>query len=163
MEPFGLGSPIPSLIWEAFQEALQGNMRRLAKDIAKTLLQPDAPLIQAIMTKTIKPYIFEEVETGDLDMRCDYLCARGCLLQKCHEPILWSAGIARCPEHIYLPPVTSSLQIVYPLELEEQLYITEDGTAYDEGFMARGRFDLETKRLTLFTVVCETQEPRGCA
>ena len=150
-----LGSPVPSLLWEAFQGALEGNMRRLAKDIAKSLLQPEAPLIQAIMTKTIRPYIFEEADTEkELDMRCDYLCAHDCFIKKCSQPILWTAGVSRCPEHMYLPAVKSSLQVVYPLEPveEEQLYVAEDGTAYGEGFMARGRFDLESKRLTLFTI-----------
>jgi len=156
MEPFNLGSPVPSLLWEAFQDALQGNMRRLAKDIAKTLLQPEAPLLQAIMTKTTRPYIFEETDTGqDLDMRCDYLCTHDCVLQKCSQPILWMAGVTRCPEHMYLPVVKTTLQVVYPLEPveEEQLYVTEDGTAYGADFAARGRFDLESKRLTLFTIV----------
>ena len=158
MEPFSIGSPVPSLLWEAFQDALEGNMRRLAKDIAKTLLQPEAPLLAAIMTKTVRPYIFEETDDRELDMRCDYICQRPAtpgVLQSCGQPVLWSSGISRCPEHVHSQQKGSTLPTVYPLDYEEPLYVTEDGTAYSaaEGFVARGRFDKERKRLTLFTVL----------
>ena len=61
--PFtGVASAIPSLIWESLENALQANMLRLAKDVAKTLGQPHAPLVEALQAQKVRPYIFEESE-----------------------------------------------------------------------------------------------------
>ena len=68
------GAPIPSIIWSSLEDTLQANMRRLVKDIAATLGQPEGPLLQAIKSETIRPYLFEESADADIDMRCEFVC-----------------------------------------------------------------------------------------
>lgn len=138
-------------------------MVRLAKDIAKTLGQPDAPLLQAIKAMTVRPYIFEEAgaEDAEVDMRCRFLCQPAdtpLFIQPCGKPVLWVEGVAtrpRCAEHAYSPPISyNGLHPLKALEVvgEDKYFVGEDGTVYDVEYRPRGAYDMETKRLTLFTV-----------
>ena len=135
-------------------------MRHLAKDIAKTLGQPDAPLLQAIRAQKIRPYIFEEADTEkEIDMRCPILCVKPDaphFCQPCNQAVLWSAGCRRCAEHAYATPVPyPGIPVLTPLEkggLDEALYTSEDGTVYNAEFVAVGAYDHDTKDLYLFHV-----------
>jgi len=163
---FGLGSAVPSILWEAFEDSLHVNMLRLAKDIAKTIGQPVAPLLEAINSKKIRPYIFEDTtDTREHDMRCDYICCRPdapLFLQSCGQPIFWGYTAApRCPEHLYSGnnnpaspkralPVLRTLE--KPDEMDQTLYSSEDGTLYDADYVAHGHYDFNTKSMTLFDI-----------
>ena len=174
--PLEFGLPIPALLWETFEEALKGNVRKLAKDIATTLGQPDAPLMDALFKKgyapTVRPYIFEEGEAAaekELEMRCCAVCQRPdtpLFLQPCGQPVLWCATTAaspRCPQHLYSKapgPEARNLPLLFPLEMGgvdaeefgEQLYRSEDGTVYTKEFACVGRYHFPSKRLFLFSI-----------
>jgi hypothetical protein len=166
--PLAFGTPVPSILWDTFEEALKSNMRLLAKDIAATLGQPEAPLLNAIRAGSVRPYLFEESAAhDDVNMRCEHLCQRPeapFVLQACNQPIVWSSAAAkqRCPEHLYCQetPRTVGLPVVYPIDMTglddedkaSPLYRTEEGLVLDGTGTPRGRYCLETKRLTLFRV-----------
>lgn len=169
--PFQLGVPVPSLLWETFEEALRANIRRLAKDIATTLGTPEAPLLNAILknpSATVRPYLFEEDSTlsGDkeVDMRCGYMCQRPdapAFLQPCGQPVIWEGATKhhRCAEHLYscVAPTAKieGLPHLIPLQTTEgetPLFRSEDGTVYDSHFEPCGYFEKETKTLILFEV-----------
>jgi len=158
--PFTMGAPIPALIWSSLEAVLETNMRYLAKDIAKTLGQPEAPLLQAIKGQVIRPYIFDEADTTkDIDMTCEYICqkpATPLFYQACGQPVLWSAaGTRRCVDHAYraaaAPP--SFLPVLTPLE-DMPLFVSEDDTVYDTSYTAVGTYDRRTKHVCIF---CESQ------
>jgi hypothetical protein len=156
--PFtGVASAIPSILWEALETALQANMLRLAKDVAKTLGQSHIPLVEAIQAQKVRPFIFEESEeTRESDMRCEFICQRPdapLFLQACGQAVLWNATTShRCPEHLYSPTVTQpALPILKRLEGDEEaLYVAEDGTCYDVEYEPRGQYIAESKLLVLF-------------
>jgi hypothetical protein len=175
--PFQLGLPVPKLLYDAFEEVFSANARRFAKDIAKTLQQPEGPLLEALFkgpAAQVKPYLYEEAAEQELDLRCDYICQRPeapLFLQPCCAPVLWSAatpGHRRCPQHLYSKPLTAavlrSLPVLFPLEAEAldpeevPLFRSEDGTVYDKDFQVRGRYDFPTKSLRLFEVEAEDDE-----
>lgn len=161
--PFtGVASAIPSLIWESLENALQANMLRLAKDVAKTLGQPHAPLVEALQAQKVRPYIFEESEdTREQDMRCDYICQRPdtpLFLSACCQAVLWNAtSVCRCPEHLYAGPTQptgSTLPVLKRLEYEEEpLWVAEDGTCYDAEYEAKGYYNSKSGKLLLFEVL----------
>ena len=159
--PFtGVASPIPSLIWESLENALQANMLRLAKDVAKTLGQPHVPLVEALQAQKVRPYIFEESEdTREQDMRCDYICQRPdtpLFLTACGQAVLWNAtGVCRCPEHMYAgAPVRPALPVLRRLEYEEEpLWVAEDGTCYDAAYEVKGRYAPNSGKLALFELL----------
>ena len=161
--PFtGVASAIPSLIWESLENALQANMLRLAKDVAKTLGQPHAPLVEALQSQKVRPYIFEESDDSrEQDMRCGYICQRPdtpLFLTACGQAVLWNAtSVCRCPEHLYAAgptqPTGSTLPVLKRLEYEEEpLWVAEDGTCYDAAYEAKGRYVPDSGKLLLFEV-----------
>jgi hypothetical protein len=145
-------------------------MRRLAKDVAKTLGQSETPLLEALFKgggATVKPYMFEEAAgpEKELDMRCDFLCqmpgGSNQILQTCGQPIVWSAAPAssRCTEHLYSkasgPPPSHMLRLtsLEPAALDDAdgaLFAAEDGTVYDKTYTVRGRYNFSSKKLILF-------------
>jgi hypothetical protein len=175
--PFSFGAPIPALLWESVEEAMRANMRILAKDIAATLGQPEAPLLDALRSATVKPYLFEEADQDkELDMRCEFLCQRPdapAVIQRCQQPVFWNAtdcpaGTHRCTEHLYATPMPrpAGLMRIRPLEMDgvdaedsaTSLFRTEDDTVINGAGSTRGRYDANAKRLTLFVVEEEDGE-----
>lgn len=156
--PFAVGLPVPELLWTTFEQVFTTKIRSLAKDIAKTLGTSDAPLIQEILKgRTVSPYVLEESAEKELESRCPILVQHPDtpkFLRPCGGPVVWmAAGPCRCAEHLYAkPPTQPRLPVLIPLEDQEDLYRSEDGTVYDKEFVPRGRFDFPTKRLLLAIV-----------
>jgi hypothetical protein len=143
--------PVPELIWNCLEESLGAAMRTLAKDIAKTLGQPEAPLLNAIKIKKMIPYIVEETTDREVDMRCTYVCEKAGtrLCQPCGQPILWSKGVHRCPDHLHLEQVRYTLPTVEPIE-DTPYYSSNDGVVYSADYAPVGRY--ENGNLILFEV-----------
>jgi hypothetical protein len=101
--------PLPKLYWETFQDALQSQVKRLAKEIAGTLNQSEQPLLKALATEKITAYLFEEegAELIDLQrMRCKHIQAsteNPAVFQRCNHPILLGTSQAACPHHALHP------------------------------------------------------------
>jgi hypothetical protein len=136
-----LGSAIPSILWDAFEEALQTNMLRLAKDIATTLGKPHHPLMEAIKKEKVRPYLVDS-SCDEIDIACDYICQRPdapALLQPCAQAVLW--GFKRCPQHMYLEkPTQPTMPMVKRGEInDEPLFAAEDGMVYDGEYESKGR------------------------
>jgi hypothetical protein len=146
-----LGSAIPSILWDAFEEALQTNMLRLAKDIATTLGKPHHPLMEAIKKQKVRPYL---VDSGndEIDIACDYICERPdapALIQPCAQAILW--GFKRCPQHIYLEKAAlPKLPKAKRVKIDEETLYHEDHVLYDGEYEAKGR--IGNKKVFLFEV-----------
>ena len=101
--------PLPKLYWETFQDALQAQVKRLAKEIATTLNQSEQPLLKALATEKVTAYLFEEEgsELVDLQrMRCKHIQATSdnpAVLQRCNHPILLGTNQDSCPHHTLHP------------------------------------------------------------
>ena len=156
-----LRSAVPSVIWDAFEEALQTNMYRLVKDIAATVGKPHKPLMDAIKAKKIRPYI---ADTGDdaesLEFSCDFLCVRAsapAIQQVCGQPILWGAGVHRCPSHLFAAQPTNSLPTVKSLTTEN--LFAADGILYDGAFQAVGT--ITDTEIRIFEVELEKIDGSG--
>jgi len=132
------------------ETVLHANMYRLAKDIAKTLGKPEAPLLQALKDP-IRPYIFEEADTPEIDARCGFMCQKPetpLYSEPCGRAILW--GSNRCAEHAYKKAAPAPAIKLQALEAEEPLAVSEDGTVYNAEYEAVGTYKRDTERLTLF-------------
>ena len=155
MLPFTLGAPVPEILWSSLEDVLSTNMRIFAKDIAKSLGQPEGPLLQALNAEKIRPYLME-AETHEIDTCCGVMCTKPeapHFLQVCRQPIVWTSTTKRCMEHLaYKPPtIPNSLPVLRRLEYREKsLYVSEDATVYTEENVAAGQFIDGV--LTLFTI-----------
>lgn len=146
-----LGSAIPSILWDAFEEALQTNMLRLAKDIATTLGKSHHPLMEAIKKQKVRPYLVDSAN-DEIDIACDYICQRPdapALIQPCRQAILW--GFKRCPQHMYLEKAPlPQLPVGKRVEIDEETLYLEDDVLYDGEYEAKGR--IVSNKLFLFEV-----------
>ena len=159
-----LGSAVPTVIWDAFELALQTNMHRLVKEIATAVGKPHAPLMDAIKAKKIRPYL---AETGDdaesLEFSCDLLCvgpSTPAIQQVCRQPILWGSGVHRCPSHLFAAQPTESLPTVQSLTTHPTLFAS-DGTLYDGTFQAVGT--ITDTEIRIFEVEVEKIDGSGGA
>ena len=158
MAALSLGAPIPAILWSSLEDVLSTNMRLFAKDIAKTLGQPEGPLLQALQAEKIRPYIFEASEEKEIDMCCSVICIKPeapLFLQPCGNPIVWTSTTKRCMEHLaYKPPTPpSSLLVLKRLEYridDRPLYVSEDSKVYTVDYTQVGIF--MNGHLTLFHV-----------
>ena len=157
-----LGSAVPTVIWDAFEEALQTNMYRLVKEIATAVGKPHMPLMDAIKAKKIRPYL---AETGDdaesLEFSCDLLCvgpSTPAIQQVCRQPILWGSGVHRCPSHLFAEQPTESLPTVQGLTTHPTLFAS-DGTLYDGTFQAVGT--ITDTEIRIFEVEVEKIDGSG--
>ena len=127
-------------------------MRLFAKDIAKTLGKPEAPLLQALQAEKIRPYILEVPEDAhEIDACCDILCVKPetpYFLQPCRNPICWTSTGKRCVEHLGQKSVRSTKPIVQRITHEgTPFYVSEDFTVYSAqnesvGFYREGKLTL---------------------
>jgi len=155
--PFKRGTAISQIIWDSLENTLEMNMQRLAKDIAASLGQPVAPLMAAIKELKVKPYIFDEGDEKEVDMRCKYICqppSTPLFCQPCGRPVLWSAtGAPRCAEHAYSRPVQYSLPVLEKIEYKDmEIFVGEDDTVYDIDYEVVGHLDRETSSVRLFAI-----------
>ena len=134
------------------ESVLHANMYRLAKDIAKTLGKPEAPLLQALKADPIRPYIFEESDPPEIDARCGFMCQKPetpLYSEACGRAVMW--GSKRCAEHAYKKPVAPPAIKLQALDTEEEaLVVSEDGTVYNAEYEAVGTYNRVTERLVRF-------------
>jgi hypothetical protein len=146
-----VGSPVPSIIWDAFTDVLEANTLRLAKEISQALGVSHHPLMSAIKAQKIQPYVVEfNGDERDIDIRCDYVCQKDCLMQVCAQPVLWRPAevCKRCPEHLYSKPVKHNLPVLSPTS-DPDLFILE-GTLYGSDYKVKGYAYMETQKTVIF-------------
>jgi hypothetical protein len=157
--------PVPRLLWESFEVAMNAKIHRLAKDIATTLGESDAPLLKALKSAPVKAYLAElpDPEMDLSDLRCDHLCCKPNapqLLQPCGEPIVWSTATTRrrCPLHLTAhSPNTLGYKEVQTLCAEEkQLYCLPDQSVVSATLDPVGFYVPSSKTLVQFTVESES-------
>jgi hypothetical protein len=145
--------PIPKIYWDTFQAALQAQVKRLAKDVAKSLRQPEQPLLKAILTEKVDAYLFEEegAEFTDLEtMRCKYKIPsekNGAVLEACREPVLLGKG-ACCLHLGAKEPSIAGLKVYRTLKIEDTTYWLDGDTVLNDELECCGVF--KDNKCTLF-------------
>jgi hypothetical protein len=147
-----VGSPVPSIIWDAFTDVLEANTLRLAKEIGQALGVSHLPLMTAIRAQKIQPYVVEfNGDERDIDLRCDYVCQKDELMCVCAEPVLWRPAEVskRCPEHLYSKPLPYKPAHVLNPTSDPDLFIS-DGTLYGADYKVKGYANLQTNKTFMF-------------
>lgn len=145
--------PIPKIYWDTFQAALQAQVKRLAKDVAKSLRQPEQPLLKAILTEKVDAYLFEEegAEFTDLEsMRCKHKVPsekNGAVLEACRQPVLLGKGA--CCLHLGVKETsTAGLKVYRTLKIEDTTYWLDGETVLNDELECCGVF--KDNKCTLF-------------
>lgn len=156
--------PIPKIYWDVFQSALQSKVKRLAKEIAASIGQPEQPLLKALVAEKVDAYLFEEEGSEFIDlssMRCKHHTPSAdnhAVLITCNQPVL--LGKTACFQH-ELGPLPLPLSL--PLPKLKQVVDPETGTVYwidsDNSVVEKsdikksvGYYDPDRKRICIFQV-----------
>ena len=109
--------PVDKTIFETMENILEAQVRKLAKDIAKTLRVDEKPLLLAIQKEKIKTYFYEEEHETDIyDMKCKAYDKDGAIFTKCNYPIVFKKEF--CVKHLKFHKNTEE-----SLKESEELYI----------------------------------------
>ena len=126
--------PIDRTIYQTLENVFEGQIKKLATDIAKTLHVDVKPLIQAIRKDKITTYLYEEDHDKDIDeMKCAAYVKEGLIYSKCSNPIIFKE--LYCPKHMleHIDTIQGSkeLILIYGPEKKEY-YIDSDQKIYDK-------------------------------
>lgn len=158
----GILLPIPRIYWDTLQASLATEVKRLAKDIAATLRQPEQPLLKALQG-TVGAYLFEEEAHTLVDlaeMRCKTMVRSSenqSVLMQCGQPILLGKG-GVCPAHLHVekeptPTFITHLKIVKD-RVGETYWVDSDHCLRRKGDLkCIGRYDPEKKTCILIELV----------
>lgn len=158
--------PIQRIYYDALEVALQAQVKRLARDIATTLREPEQPFLKYLASQKIGAYLFEEEGSELVDiqtMRCSSYVASSqnpSILVKCNEPVLLGANLGTkqktaCPFHCAHPqPAPSTALKTYRL-VDGLYWLDEDNVLYTLDLQPCGRYESDTKVCRKFVKIEE--------
>jgi hypothetical protein len=143
--------PIPKIIYESIQDALQSQIDCLARDIAKTLDVNEKILLHEIRKEKIGIYLIDE--DCDLDMKCkSYVNKNGYIYTKCDEPVIYNTSL--CPKHsihpIYFEAIQYHTCVSNIIINDVKYYIDNKNKLYDEELNPIGIYNRKTNSLIVF-------------
>jgi hypothetical protein len=150
--------PIPKIYWDVLQSALQTKVKRLAKEIASSIGQPEQPLLKALVTEKVSVYLFEEEGSEFIDlpsMRCKHyrqIPENPLVVCACNQPVLLGDTACLLHKNKELQPLT--------LPIIREVRDTETGISYwiDSENTVRDKKDMSligsysNKRIILFSI-----------
>jgi len=147
--------PIDRTIYRTLENILEGQIKKLATDIAKTLNVDVKPLIQSIRKDKITTYLYEEDHDKDIDdMKCKSYVKDGAIYSKCSDPIIFKKDY--CPKHLIKPnnhiPDSEEIFLIYG-EDKKEYYINSEKKIYDRNLnILHGKVDEEEKIVYIFSI-----------
>ena len=150
--------PVDKTIFETMENILEAQVRKLAKDIAKSLRVDEKPLLTAIQKEKIRTYFYEEDhETAVYDMKCKAYDKEGALYSRCVHPIIFKKEF--CVKHLESHKYTvDSLQVSEELYLvygpdKKEYYFDSKNSIYDRNLnIIKGEIDTESKTIKIYSL-----------
>jgi hypothetical protein len=148
--------PIPKPLWDAIENILSVKSKELIKDIAKTLHQPEKPLLDAFKAKKHTFHLVDMEEPTGNKFECEALVCTTAVAHRCRKPVL--LGQTRCPEHEFCKqPTLGAKPILTRLKTDDgDIYFVDSlMNVYTENFERVGSF--QDGVLTLFELEDEEE------
>jgi len=152
--------PLNKLVYESLEDILDYQIKKLAKDIAKTLNVDPKLLLIELKKEKILAYVIEE-DYVDIDsMKCKYYDKKENIYIPCEEPVIFKKDY--CVHHINygitkekIPKDSIELTI---LKLNSILYYKDSSNrVFNSSFIPIGEFDSHTNILYEFTIENENE------
>lgn len=143
--------PIPKPLWDALENVLMVKSKELIKDIAKTLNQPDRPLLESFKAKQHTFHLVDLTDPTEERLQCEAILTEKSVAHRCRKPVL--LGLNRCPDHEHWKqPAVGSKPILKRIQTEEgELYFVDSlMNVYTGDFERVGH--LEEGQLVLFEI-----------
>jgi len=147
--------PIPKVIYKNIKDTLNGNIYRLAKDIAKTLDVDEKLLLNEIKKDTFHIYPFDEEDDDqpDLDeMKCLSYIKKDNIYYPCKEPPIYPQMF--CHNHLHNHITKDVIKDYTVLSIlmygNETHYLDKKNRVYNVGFKLIGIFNEESNSIITF-------------
>jgi hypothetical protein len=149
---------VDKTMFETMENILEAQVRKLAKDIAKTLHVDEKPLLIALKKEKIRTYFYEEDhETAVYDMKCKAYEKEGALYSRCVQPIVFKKEF--CVKHLQFHNYSvdslresEELYLVYGLDKQEY-YFDSKNRIYDRNLnLLTGKIDVENKTIKIYSL-----------
>jgi len=149
MEPTSL--LVPTIIHETIIDILEAQVRKLAKDIAKTLNVDEKILIQELKKDKLEIITFED-NTDITDLTCKSYILEKNVYTPCEQPIVYKKDycISHLHDNLTLDKL-KDLDILTILNYDTvKYYRNRENIVYNLEFKPIGSYDPTTKELTTF-------------
>ena len=143
--------PVPKPLWDALENVLMVKSKELIKDIAKTLRQPEKPLLDAFKAKKHTFHLIDMNDPTDDRFTCDALVCGEAVAHRCRKAVIM--GLSRCPDHeFYKQPSFPNKPILQRLSTNtNDIYFKDNlGNVYNVQYELMGR--IEDDVLVLFEI-----------
>lgn len=147
--------PIPRIIYKNIKDALNGEVMRLAKDIAKTLNVDEKLLLNEIKKDSLDIYPFEDECEEDLnEMKCLAYEKKSNIYYPCKEPPIYPNSF--CHKHLHTRIVKDDVKAlgheVLTILMYDTIryYLDEKNRIYDITLKRIGIYDEESNSIITF-------------
>lgn len=143
--------PVPKPLWDALENVLMVKSRELIKDLAKSLHQPEKPLLDAFKAKKQLVHLVEMDDPTDNKFECEALVCTHAVAHRCRRPVLLGSKV--CPEHEHWTmPSVSNKPVLRKVKTEEgeTYYVDNLMNVYTIDFQRVGTF--QDNKLTVFEI-----------
>lgn len=148
--------PVPKPLWDALENVLMVKSKELIKDIAKTLKQPEKPLLDAFKAKKHTFHLIDMNDPTDDRFTCDALVCGAAVAHRCRKAVVM--GTTRCPDHeFFIQPSFPNKPFLQRLHTStNDIYFKDNlGNVYNIQYELVGR--MEEDVLVLFEVEDEDE------
>ena len=118
--------PVPKPLWDALENVLMVKSKDLIKDIAKTLNQPEKPLVDAFKAKKHTFHLLDVSDGTDEKYQCEALLYEHAVAHRCRKATL--LGQAFCPLHeFWKMPTLETKPVLHRITIERgENYFVDD-------------------------------------
>lgn len=144
---------VPKIIYETFENVLEGQIRKLALQIADSLKVDEKVLLKELKKDKLSVLFLEESDTDDIDL---YTCKAFDKFQNiyipCDEPVVYKKEF--CFKHMTNHVTKKDIQnneVLYVLKYENmKYYIDKNNKVYDSSFNKIGYYDTSDESIVEF-------------
>jgi len=144
---------LPRLIYEAIEDVLEAQIRKLALDIAKTLDVNEKILLQELKKDKVSVFILDEADADDIhDYRCKAYEKHNTIYIPCEEPNMYKKHF--CVKHLtnhILKEQIQMYEVLYILCLDNiKYYRDKNNKVYNSDFNKIGFYNPSTHTIVVF-------------
>lgn len=144
--------PVNRILWESLESVLLAQSKELMREIAKTLKQPEKPLLDAFKKEIKNMYLVDLSEPTEEKFLCEALLSETEVAQRCRKPVVYGEKFCPCHTNWSLSPTFSRIPSLRRVKVEEDVYFLCEltQTVYSPAYERIGF--VENNRIVLFEV-----------
>ena len=144
---------LPRLVYEAIEDVLEAQIRRLAMDIAKTLDVNGKILLQELKKEKVSVFILDEADIEDIhEYRCKAYEKQSNIFVTCEEPVVYNKDF--CVKHLTNHTLKEDIQmneVLHILCLDSiKYYRDKNNKVYNSEFNMIGFYNTSTQTIVEF-------------